>query len=142
MFTGEYRHTVDGKGRVAVPARFRAQLDGGAFVSRWLDNCLAVFPRAAWDDLAARVAALPTGSATAREFARFLFGSAFEVELDAQGRLLLPATLREWGGLAGEAMVVGARDHAEIWTPARWSSYRGGMETSDNLAAQLEGLGF
>ena len=94
MFTGEYRHTIDGKGRVAVPARFRAQLDDGAFVSRWLDNCLAIFPRAAWDDLAAKVAALPTGNASAREFGRFLFGSAFEVELDAQGRLLLPATLR------------------------------------------------
>ena len=51
MFTGEYRHTIDGKGRVAVPVRFRAQLDGGAFVSRWLDNCLAVFPRAAWDEI-------------------------------------------------------------------------------------------
>ena len=57
MFTGEYRHTIDGKGRVAVPVRFRVQLDGGAFVSRWLDNCLAIFPRAAWDDLAAKVKA-------------------------------------------------------------------------------------
>ena len=142
VFTGEYRHTIDGKGRVAVPARFRAQLDDGAFVSRWLDNCLAIFPRAAWDDLAAKVAALPTGNASAREFGRFLFGSAFEVELDAQGRLLLPGTLRTWSRLEGEAMVVGARDHAEIWTPARWDTYRGGMESSDALAAQLEGLGF
>jgi len=142
VFTGEYRHTIDGKGRVAVPARFRAQLDDGAFVSRWLDNCLAIFPRAAWDDLAAKVAALPTGNASAREFGRFLFGSAFEVELDAQGRLLLPATLRSWSQLEGEAMVVGARDHAEIWTPTRWDVYRGSMESSDALAAQLEGLGF
>ena len=142
MFTGEYRHTIDGKGRVAVPSRFRAQLDEGAFVSRWLDNCLAVFPRAAWDELAAKVAMLPTGNATAREFGRFLFGSAFEIELDAQGRLLLPATLREWGGFAGEAMVVGARDHAELWTPSRWGTYRGTMESSDALATQLEGLGF
>lgn len=142
VFTGEYRHTIDGKGRVAVPARFRAQLDNGAFVSRWLDNCLAIFPRAAWDDLAAKVAALPTGNASAREFGRFLFGSAFEVELDAQGRLLLPSTLRTWSRLESEAMVVGARDHAEIWTPARWDTYRGGMESSDALAAQLEGLGF
>ncbi|RLT25591.1 MAG: division/cell wall cluster transcriptional repressor MraZ [Chloroflexi bacterium] len=142
VFTGEYRHTIDGKGRVAVPVRFRAQLDGGAFVSRWLDNCLAVFPRAAWDELAAKVAALPTGNATAREFSRFLFGSAFELEIDAQGRLLLPATLRDWSGLEGEAMVVGARDHAEIWTPKRWDGYRGTMDSSDALAAQLEGLGF
>lgn len=142
VFTGEYRHTIDGKGRIAVPVRFRAQLDEGALVSRWLDNCLAIFPRAAWDDLAAKVAALPTGNASAREFGRFLFGSAFEVELDAQGRLLLPATLRTWSGLDSEAMVVGARDHAEIWTPSRWDAYRGGMESSDALAAQLEGLGF
>jgi len=107
-----------------------------------LDTCLAVFPRAAWDELATKVAALPTGNATAREFSRFLFGSAFELEIDAQGRLLLPATLREWSGLGGEAMVVGARDHAEIWTPERWDGYRGTMESSDALAAQLEGLGF
>ena len=94
MFTGEYRHTIDGKGRVAVPSRFRAQLDAGAFVSRWLDSCLAVFPRAAWDELAAKVAMLPTGNATAREFSRFLFGSAFEVELDRRKAVVFVHPLR------------------------------------------------
>ena len=128
MFTGEYRHAIDGKGRVAVPARFRAQLDEGAFVSRWLDNCLAIFPRAAWDDLAARVAALPTGNATAREFARFLFGSAFEVELDARAASSFPQRCelggnsmpRQWS-LAPAITRRSGRRSAGIRIAAAWS---------------------
>ena len=73
MFTGEYRHSVDEKGRMAVPSKFRTQLEGGAFVSRWIDACLAIFPRAEWDALATRTAALPISDAGARTFSRFLF---------------------------------------------------------------------
>ena len=82
MFTGEYRHTVDDKGRLAVPARFRAQLDAGAVVARWLDTCLAIFPRPAWEELATRVAALPITDGNARTFQRYVFAGAFEAELD------------------------------------------------------------
>ena len=99
MFTGEYRHSVDDKGRVAVPAKFRVQLDGGAYVARWLDACLAIFPRAAWDELAGKVGGLPIGDANARTFSRALFASAYEVEPDRQGRIVLPASLREAAGL-------------------------------------------
>ncbi len=140
MFTGEYRHSVDDKGRVAIPARFRAQLDEGAFVSRWIDGCAAVFPRSAFEQLAAKVAELPLADTSARTFSRFLFASAFEVELDRQGRIVLPASIREWAGLEAEAIVVGGRDHAEIWTPARWEAYRREMESPDALAAHLNGL--
>ena len=78
MFTGEYRHSVDDKGRVAIPARFRAQLDDGAVVTRWIDGCAAVFPRAAFELLASRVAALPLSDTSARTINRFLFASAFD----------------------------------------------------------------
>ena len=101
MFTGEYRHSVDDKGRLAVPARFRAQLTGGAYVSRWIDGCLAVFPREAWDGLADKVAGLPVSDPGSRAFQRFLFAGATDAELDRQGRVLVPAYLREWAGLAG-----------------------------------------
>ena len=141
MFTGEYRHAVDGKGRVAVPARFRSQLDESPFITRWIDGCLAVFPRGAFDALAARVSALPVSDAGARTFQRFLFAGAFEAELDRQGRLLVPPSLREYAALGGEAMVVGSRDHIELWEPTRWAEYSAAMTSPDVLAGHLQGLG-
>ena len=141
MFTGEYRHTIDGKGRIAVPARFRPRLDEGAFVSRWIDGCLGIFPRSVFEDLAARVAARPVTDAGARTFSRFVFSSAFEFQLDGQGRVVLPSGLREWAGLEGEAVVVGSRDHVELWTPRRWAEYSTAMSSPDVLAEYIQGLG-
>lgn len=141
MFTGEYRHTIDEKGRVAVPARFRGELAGTAYVSRWIDGCLAIFPRAEWNALADRVGALQLTDASARNFARFLFSGAIEVELDRQGRAVLPAYLRQFAGLNGEALVVGARDHLELWQPDRWAAYSAGMNEPDVFAAHIQGLG-
>jgi MraZ protein len=141
VFTGEYRHTIDAKGRIAVPARFRGDLAGVAFVSRWMDGCLAIFPRDAWNELADRVAGLQVSDASARNFARFLFGGAFEIQLDGQGRLVLPAGLRQETGLDGEAVVVGMRDHLEIWAPDRWAAYSSRMSDPEVFAAHIQGLG-
>jgi MraZ protein len=141
LFTGEYRHAIDAKGRVAVPARFRAELAAGAFVSRWIDSCLAIFPRAEWDRFASRVADLPVSDAGARTFSRFVFSGAFEFLLDAQGRLVLPTALRDFAGLSNEAVVVGSRDHIELWEPARWAAYSSAMNDADALAARITDLG-
>jgi MraZ protein len=141
VFTGEYRHAIDGKGRVAVPARFRAELAQGAFVSRWIDSCLAIFPKTEWERLAARVAELPYSDAGARVFSRFVFSGAFEFELDGQGRLVLPASLREFANLKTEAVVVGARDRIELWEPGRWATYSADMNSADALAARISDLG-
>ncbi len=141
MFTGEYRHTVDDKGRIAVPAKFRVQLGAGAVVSRWLDACLAIHTQQGWDELAAKVAALPITDPNARRFQRLIFAGASEVELDRQGRVLLPAYLRDHIALGTDAVVVGSRDHAEIWVPATWATYAQGLEDSDELAQAFAGLG-
>ena len=141
MFTGEYRHTIDEKGRVAVPSRFRGELAGSAFVCRWIDGCLAIFPKDEWSALAGKVGALQLTDASARNFARFLFSGAIEVELDRQGRAVVPAYLREFAGLNGEAVVVGARDHLELWQPDRWAAYSAGMNEPDVFAAHIQGLG-
>ena len=141
MFTGEYRHSVDDKGRLAVPSRFRAQLDAGLVVSRWLDSCLAIHTKAGWDALAEKVAQLPITDANARRFSRFIFAGASETTLDGQGRVLVPGYLRDMAGLTSEAVVVGSRDHAEIWAPATWETYRRGLEDSTALAEAIEGLG-
>lgn len=141
MFTGEYRHTVDDKGRMAVPAKFRAQLGAGAVVSRWLDACLAIHTQGGWDALAAKVAALPITDGTARRFQRLIFAGAAEVDLDRQGRILLPGYLRDHIDLGNEAVVVGSRDHAEIWVPSTWATYAQGLEDPDELAEAFQGLG-
>jgi MraZ protein len=141
VFTGEYHHAVDEKGRVAVPARFRAELAGGAVVSKWIDGCLAIHTRAAWDELAARAATLPITDASARIFQRYIFGTAFDADLDRQGRVVVPAILRGSAGLEGEAVVVGSRDHLELWSPARWAEYSVRMDTPEVLAEHLQGLG-
>ena len=106
MFTGEYRHTVDDKGRIAVPAKFRVQLGAGAVVSRWLDACLAIHTQQGWDELAAKVAALPVTNEASRRFQRFVFAGAAEVELDRQGRILVPAFLRAELDRDGDASLV------------------------------------
>lgn len=141
MFTGEYRHSVDDKGRVAVPVRFRPDLAGRAFVSKWLDTCLAIHPGAAWDALAAKVSTLPITDASSRVFSRYLFGAAFEIEIDRQGRVVIPSVLREFAGLDSDVVVVGSRDHLELWSPQRWDDYSRRMDDPEVLAQHLQGLG-
>ena len=140
MFTGEYRHAVDDKGRLAVPSRFRAQLAGSVVVARWLDTCLAIFPMAACDELAAKVGGLPMTDPNARLLQRQLFAGAFETELDRQGRVLVPGNLRSFAGLEHEALVLGSRDHAEVWAPGRWETYSQALE-GEAFTDAIAGLG-
>jgi len=141
VFTGEYRHTVDDKGRLAIPARFRAQLEGGAVLSRWIDGCLAIHTRAGWDALFAKVANVALTDPAGRLFERAIFAGALEAELDRQGRVLVPAYLRTEVGIDGEALVIGVRDHGEIWAPDRWAAYRREMDDPARFAEAIRGLG-
>jgi MraZ protein len=141
VFTGEYQHTIDEKGRLAVPHRFREQLAEGARVSKWIDGCVAIFPKSDWEELAERTASLPVTDTNARTFQRFLFGAAFEIVLDRQGRFVLPAVLREFADLTSQVVVVGARTRLELWSPERWSRYSAEMDRPEVLAEHLQGLG-
>jgi MraZ protein len=141
VFTGEYRHTVDEKGRLAIPARFRAQLEGGAVLSRWIDGCLAIHTRAGWTALSEKVAAVPLTEPGGRLFERQIFAGAIEAEMDRQGRVLVPAYLRDEMGIATDALVIGVRDHGEIWAPDRWQAYRRTMDDPATFAEAIRGLG-
>ena len=143
FLTGEYRHALDDRGRIAVPARFRTRLSEGATLTRWLDKCIAVFPRDAWEELAEKLRSLPLTSPQAREFARFMASGAVEAELDQQGRLLVPSYLRTYAALEmGEVIVVGALNRLEIWAPGAWEPYRDRIENApEALAEQLQDLG-
>ena len=138
MFTGEYRHSVDDKGRIAVPARFRPQLDTRR-VHLALDRSTASrsTPRPAGRTSATRWPPCPITDTNGRLFSRFVFSGASPAELDRQGRVLVPAYLRESIGLASEAVVVGTRDHVEIWAPDRWDDYREALDDPQALAAGL-----
>src|SRR5213079_664698 len=140
FLTGEFRHALDDRGRIAIPARFRARLGQGATLARWLDRCLGVFPTDEWSSLVEKIRALPMTNANAREFARFMSSGAVDAELDRQGRLLVPAYLREYARLTeGEVMVVGALNRLEIWAPSAWQPYRAKIEDApDELAAHLQ----
>ncbi|MGH2429175.1 MAG: division/cell wall cluster transcriptional repressor MraZ [Candidatus Limnocylindria bacterium] len=143
FLTGEFRHALDDRGRVAIPVRFRPRLAQGATLARWLDRCLSVFPADTWEALAAKLQGLPTTNAAARQFGRFMSSGAVEVELDRQGRLLVPSYLREYAGLdLGEVVVVGALNRLEIWAPSRWQPYRSQIEGEpEALAEHLAELG-
>lgn len=122
MFIGEYKHSVDAKGRVAIPAKFRLQLEEGAIVVRWVGGQAAIFPRPAFEALAERLKSLPLANEQARDVSAFLFSSAFELEKDGQGRVVLPAAIRDWAGLGNEAVIVGAGERVDIWAPDRWAA--------------------
>ncbi len=133
MFVGEYRHNVDSKGRLAIPFRMRSELERGAVVTRGVDACLTVYTREEWDKLAAKIADLPMSDPKARRFARFFLAGAAEVEFDKQGRVLLPAYLREYAGITGGVVVAGVFNRIELWSDARWTEQSADGNPADDL---------
>jgi MraZ protein len=123
MFLGEYEHTIDAKGRMAVPAKFRSQMDSGGVVSKGMGTCLSIYTTQRWEEKSAELVTGKT-SDELRDFERRIYPSASEIELDAQGRMIIPARLRTYAGLGSEVTVAGVRDHFEIWDRAAWLSYQ------------------
>lgn len=121
MFFGQYTHQLDSKDRLTVPARYRTDLEGGAFVLQGFERNLIVIPRPAFEIVRANLSRLSLTDETARLLRRKFFSSAEEMELDKSGRLLLPQFLRQYAGLSGEVVLAGAGDYFEIWSPAAWS---------------------
>ncbi len=138
MFIGEYQHSIDTKGRMAVPAKFRAKLGSGAIITRGLDRCLFVFTASEWEMLAKKITDLSILKSDSRAFARFTMSAAAETDFDSQGRILIPASLREYAGLRKEAVVTGVFNRLEIWDIDGWKSYRAKAENnSDAIAEKL-----
>lgn len=142
MFIGEYRHAIDEKGRLAVPAKFRTSLKTGAIVTRGLDGCLYVYTVAEWKKLADKLAELPMSKSNSRAFARLMLAGAMDVKVDKQGRIMLPDYLRKYGGLKKNAVIAGLYNHLEIWDVTAWEAYKKKTEKdSGEIAEQLGELG-
>ncbi|MBF7083252.1 division/cell wall cluster transcriptional repressor MraZ [Desulfallas sp. Bu1-1] len=123
MFLGEYQHTIDSKGRLIIPARLREGLGDKFIVTKGLDGCLFAYPPQEWSALEQKMRSLPFTRADARAFVRFFFAGATECEIDKQGRVLIPANLREYAGLEKEVVVIGVSSRVEIWSLERWERY-------------------
>ena len=143
MFMGEYQHSLDEKGRMTIPAKFRDDLGQSFVVTRGLDQCLFVYPKAEWSVLENKLKSLPLMKSDARAFTRFFFSGATECDLDRQGRVNIPSNLREHARLDKDAVVIGVSNRVEIWSREAWESYSSQSEESFNeIAEKLVDLDF
>lgn len=143
MFMGEYQHSVDAKGRLIVPAKFREALGEMFVVTRGLDNCLFGYPMNEWRKLEEKLKDLPMTKKDTRAFARFFFSGASEVEIDKQGRINIPSTLITYAHLEKECVVLGVSNRIEIWAKDAWEIYFNESEQSFNeIAENMIGFDF
>lgn len=142
MFIGEYSHSVDEKKRLAVPSKFRAELKSKVVVTRGLDSCLFVYTMKAWEELAGKLGALPVGESGTRSFTRLMLAGAVDVDVDKQGRILIPDYLKSYAGLTRNVVIAGLYNRLEIWDEKKWNEYKKKAEkNSDDIAEQLGKLG-
>lgn len=120
MFMGEYSHSIDAKGRLIVPSKFREQLGDQFVVTKGLDGCLFVYPNDEWKSIEEKFRSVPLTTKDARKFSRFFFAGAASCEIDKQGRILLPQILREFAGLEKDVVLVGVLSRIEIWSKDKW----------------------
>jgi MraZ protein len=141
MFLGEFVHTVDEKGRLTIPAKYRGHLAAGVVITRGIERCLWLYPDGAFKELADQISEPSVTNIEAREFRREVFGGASDVVPDKQGRVILPSYLLKYAHIDNQAVIVGLFDHCEIWNPEDW---RQRQERSHNdltrRAAQFAGL--
>ena len=138
MLLGEHDHSLDDKNRLTLPAKLRGEFEDGVVVTRGLDGCLRAYPRTAWAELATRIQSLDPLSEDARRMRRHFFSGAAQVELDKQGRMVIPTSLLESAGITREVTVAGVYDHLEIWDRARWGAQLHEVEGSaEDVAERL-----
>lgn len=139
MFIGEYTISMDAKGRIAVPAKFRTQLNSAAVITRGLDKSLFIYTTEEWETIAGKLAALPLSKANSRAFARLMLAGAWDLEIDKQGRIIIPEYLRKFAGLTKKVVAAGLYNRIEIWDEEEWLAYKATTERESTTIA--EGLG-
>ena len=136
MFTGSYEHTVDAKGRLIVPSKFREELGEKFIITFGLDGCLYMYPMNKWEDFVNKLSSLPGGKQS-RELQRYFLASAVESEIDKQGRTLIPAQLREKVNIEKNVMIVGMMGKIEIWDKILWDKNNSELGDINEIAEQL-----
>jgi MraZ protein len=142
MFLGEFAHTIDDKGRLTIPAKFRDDLASGVVITRGLDGCLWAYSRSEWEELAEKISRLPTTNPAARNFSRFMFANAFDSIPDRQGRVLIPQNLRDYANIESDTIIIGVMNRLELWNPTQWGQVVAAVEEDpEAIVAQLQDLG-
>ncbi|MDE2071646.1 MAG: division/cell wall cluster transcriptional repressor MraZ [Patescibacteria group bacterium] len=142
MFIGEYKHTLDEKKRLSLPARFRKEAGRRVIVTRGLDACLFVFPIQSWNKIARKISELPVGASDTRGIARFILSGATESDVDTAGRILIPDFLKDFASLGTRVVVAGTGERIEIWSERSWGEYTKRIERgADKMAQALGDLG-
>ena len=141
MLLGEYRHSIDAKGRVSLPARFRATLDGTVVVAKGFGRELLVYTPEGYAEFLGRLLTMDQFKGKVRDAKRYFTANAHELDLDKAGRVNLPTGLAAWAGLEGEAVVIGSGDHIEIWSPADWEGFQERTTDIASLAEEFSDLG-
>ncbi|MDE6404027.1 MAG: division/cell wall cluster transcriptional repressor MraZ [Lachnospiraceae bacterium] len=140
MFMGEYNHTIDAKGRLIVPSKFREILGDVFVVTKGLDGCLFVYDNEEWKRFEEKLRSLPITNKEARQFVRFFLAGATEAEVDKQGRILIPNVLREFAALTKDVVLVGVGSRIEIWGKERFEDVAA-FEDMDEIAEHMAELG-
>ncbi|MTI66570.1 MAG: division/cell wall cluster transcriptional repressor MraZ [Firmicutes bacterium] len=142
MFIGEYQHSVDKKGRVIIPAKFREKLGETFIMTKGLDNCLFIYPMDEWKILEQKLKTLPLTRKDARAFVRFFFSGASECQLDKQGRILIPSNLRNHAEILKDSVIIGVSNRVEVWSKEKWELYNDDDDLSyENIAEKMAELG-
>lgn len=142
MFLGEYQHSLDVKGRVTIPSKFREELGDKFIATKGLDNCIFLYPMIEWQVIEEKVRSLPFTRADVRSFARFFFSGASELEVDKQGRTVMPVNLREYAEIDRDVIIIGVGSRVEIWSSVQWERYTEKAESSyEEIAESLVDLG-
>ena len=140
MFMGEYNHTIDAKGRLIIPSKFRELLGEEFVLTRGLDGCLYIYPMDEWESFEMKLRSLPLTNKNARTFSRFFVAGATTCELDRQGRILVPQTLREFAGLEKDVVLSGNLNRIEVWSKEKWNEICD-YDDMDSIAESMQDMG-
>ena len=140
MLIGEYEHSLDVKGRIIMPAKFRDDIGDKFIVTKGLDGCLFAFSKEEWTKFEEKLSTLPISNKDARTFTRFFFAGAIDCELDKQGRFLISSNLREFAGFSKDVVIVGMNSRIEIWSKEKWENCNDNL-SADEIAEKMEMLG-
>ena len=142
MFIGEYRHTLDNKNRLIMPAKFRDELGSNFVITKGLDNCLFIYSGDEWKNIENKLKSLPMTNKDARAFVRFFFAGATECEIDKQGRALIPANLKEFAKIDKDAVIIGVSTRLELWSLEEWNKFNSDANISyEDVAEKMSQLG-
>lgn len=142
MFLGEHQHSLDAKARITIPSKFREELGEKFVATKGLDNCIFLYPLQEWHEIEQKLSKLPLTRADVRSFVRFFFSGAAELELDKQGRTVVPANLRDYAEIEKDVVIIGVGSRIEVWSTGKWENYNEMASSSyEEIAENLVDLG-